>query len=134
MSVRMHVPRVRRRWLVVGLVALLVVFAAYRVLDSPTWIYYYRVLDDRTLVVGTVSGPGASTRVTDVTETPSTATIIVRSLFIQLGPATGGGTPYESVAKLHDPLGSRTVIDGSSGLPVQRANCPPPAVFAPVCP
>ncbi len=130
----MRVPRVRRRWLVVGLVALLVVFVAYRLLDSPTWIYYYRVLDERTLAVQTISGPGASVRVTDVTETTSTVTITVRSFFIQLGPATTEGVPYESIAKLQDPLGSRTVIDGSSGLPVQRAHCPPPDVFAPVCP
>jgi hypothetical protein len=130
----MQVPKVSRRWLVVGVVALLLVFAAYRLLDSPTWIYYYRGLDDRTLVLGTVSGPGAWTRVTDVSETPSTVTITVRSLFIQLGPATAMGVPYESVAKLLDPLGNRNVIDGSSGLPVRRAQCPPPDVFAPVCP
>ena len=109
-------------------------FVAYRLLDSPTWIYYYRVLDDRTLLVGTGTGPGAWVRVTDVAETPSTVTITVRSLYIQLGPTTSEGIAYESVAKLHDPLGSRTVIDASSGLPVQRAHCPPPAVFAPVCP
>ncbi len=133
MSVRMSVPRVRRRWVALALVAL-VAFVAYRLLDSPTWIYYYRVLDDRTLLVGTGTGPGAWVRVTDVAEQPSTVTITVRSIYIQLGPATSEGIPYESVAMLHDPLGSRTVIDASSGLPVQRAHCPPPAVFAPVCP
>jgi hypothetical protein len=129
----MRIRRPRRRWVVLALVVGLV-FIAYRLLDSATWIYYYRALDDRTLVVGTVSGPGAWVRVTSVTETPTTVTITVDSLFIQLGPATAEGVPHESVAKLHDPIDSRTVIDGSSGLPVQRANCPPPAVFAPVCP
>lgn len=129
----MRIRRPRRRWVVLALVVVLV-FVTYRLLDSATWIYYYRVVDDRTLVVGTLTGPGAWVRVTSVTETTTTVTITVSSLFIQLGPSTSLGVPYESVAKLHDPIDSRTVIDGSSGLPVERANCPPPAVFAPVCP
>jgi len=130
----MSIPRVRRRWVVVALVVLLLAAVSYRLLDSPTWIYYYRILDDRTLLAGTTAGPGAWVRVTDVVETPSTVTITVRSLDIQLGPGTAEGVDYESVANLHEPLGGRTVVDGSSGLPVQRAACPPPAVFAPVCP
>lgn len=129
----MRIRRPGRRWVVLALVVVLV-FIAYRLLDGATWIYYYRVVDDRTLVVGTVTGPGAWVRVASVTETPATVTITVSSLFIQVGPSTAGGVPYESEAQLHDPFGSRTVIDGSSGLPVERANCPPPAVFAPVCP
>lgn len=129
----MRIPRPRRRWVVVALVAVLV-FTGYRLLDSATWIYYYRAVDAQTLLVGTDSGPGAWVRVTNVTETPTTVTITVSSLFIQLGPGTAEGVPYESIAKLRDPLGSRTVVDGSSDLPVQRAHCPPPAVFAPICP
>lgn len=129
----MRVPRLRRRWVVLALVAA-VVFTGYRLLDTATWIYYYRVVDDHTLVVGTVSGPGAWARVTSVTETPTTVTIIASNFFFQLGPSTAEGVGYESVAKLRDPIGGRTVIDGSSGLSVQRATCPPPAIFAPVCP
>jgi hypothetical protein len=129
----MRIPKVRRRWLVLALVAALV-FVGYRQLDRATWIYYYRVVDDHTLLVGTVGGPGASVRVTDVTESPTTITIIVTSFFFQLGPSTDMGVSYESVAKLRDPIGGRTVIDGSSGQAVQRATCPPPSYFAPVCP
>jgi hypothetical protein len=132
-AVTMRVPRLRRRWVVLALVAALA-FVGYRQLDTATWIYYYRVVDDHTLLVGTVSGPGASVRVTDVAETPTTVTITVTSFFFQLGPSTAMGVSYESVAKLIDPIGGRTVIDGSSGLSVQRATCPPPAYFAPVCP
>lgn len=131
----MTAVRLRRRWVAVALVVVLVVlvFVAYRLLDSATWIDYYRPLDDRTVAVGTTSGPGAWTRVTSVTETTTTVTITVSSLFVQLGPGTAAGVTYESVATLQDPLGGRTVIDGSSGLPVPRAHCPPPAVFAPTC-
>jgi hypothetical protein len=129
----MRLPKLRRRWVIVALIVVLV-FVGYRLLDSATWIAYYRVVDERTLLVGTVSGPGAWTRVTNVAETPATVAITVSSFFVQLGPGTAEGIAYESVAQLRDPLGDRTVIDGSSGLPVQRATCPPPAVFAPSCP
>ena len=120
----MRLPRPRRRWIVIAVIVIVIVVAVVRLLDSPTRIYSYRVIDDRTLVVETISGPGAHARVTDVTEAPSTVTIIVRSLFIQIGPGTGVGIPYESIAKLRDPLGNRTVIDGSSGLPVERVVTP----------
>ena len=128
----MRLARVRRRWITVAVVLLLVIVAV-RLLDSASWIYYYRVVDDQTLVVGTVTGPGAWTRVTNVTETPATVTITVRSLVVQLGPGTAVGVPVESFAMLHDPIGSRTVIDGSSGVPVLRTRCLPPAYAAPGC-
>jgi hypothetical protein len=131
--VAMRLPRLWRRWVVVVATVLVLAVAAVRSLDSPSWIYYYRVVDERTLVVGTVTGPGAWTRVTSVIETPSTVTITVSSLLVQLGPGTAVGVPVESTAKLRDPIASRTVIDGSSGLPVQRTHCLPPAYFAPGC-
>ena len=127
----MRLPRVRRRWITVAVVLLVV--GAVRLLDGASWIYYYRVVDDRTLVVGTVTGPGAWTRVTGVTETPATVTIIVSSFLIQFGPGTAVGVPVEPVATLHDPIGTRTVIDGSSGLPVLRTRYLPPAYSAPGC-
>ena len=126
-------PRPRRRWVVIVALVVVIVFTAYRLLDTATWIYYYRVVDDQTLLLGTISGEGAQVRVTNVTEAPTSVTITVSNFFVQLGPGSGVGINYESVAKLHDPLGSRTVIDGSSGLSVQRATCPPPAYFATVC-
>jgi hypothetical protein len=128
----MRLPRLRRRWIAVAVV-LVVLVAAVRLLDSASWIYYYRVVDDQTLVVGTITGPGAWTRVTNVTETPATVTIIVSSLLIQFGPGTAVSVPVESFAKLHDPIGTRTVIDGSSGVPVLRTRCLPPAYSAPGC-
>ncbi len=123
----MKVPKVRRRWIVL-LVVIAVVFIGYRLLDTRTFIYAYRVVDDHTLVVGTGSGPGAWVRVTSVSETPATVTIIVSNFYFQLGPSTGLGIEYASVAKLKDPLGSRTVIDGSDGHTVERVTCPSPAV------
>ena len=103
----MNMPRVRRRWIVLAVIVA-VLFTSYRLLDSHTYIYYYRVVDDQHLAVGTVSGPGAWARVTSVTETPTTVTIVVSNFYFQLGPSTGVGIEYESIATLKDPLGSRT--------------------------
>jgi hypothetical protein len=129
--------RTRRRRLVLAAAALLLVgfgtVAVVRALDHPSWIYYYRLEGDRTLVLGTVDGPGANVRVTSVVETPTTVTVTVSPLLIGLGPSAGFGVQYESTATLPDPLGARAVIDGSSGLPVQRTHCPPPSYFAPGC-
>ena len=128
-----RLARSSRRWIVVVAIVIGLAAVAVRSLDSPSWISYYRVVDERTLVVGTVAGPGAWTRVTSVFETPSTVTITVSSLLVRLGPGTSEAVPVESTATLHDPIASRTVIDGSSGLPVQRTHCLPPAYFAPGC-
>ena len=67
---------------------MVLVIVAIHSLDSPSWIYYYRVVDDRTLVLGTVTGQGAMTRVTSVTETPTKVTITVSSLLVQIGAGT----------------------------------------------
>ncbi len=124
--------RVRLYWIAIAVLLILVV-TVRPLLDSASRIYYYRVSDDRTLIVGTVTGPIAWTRVTSIVETPSTVTITVSSLSVQLGPGTALGYNVESVAKLRDPIGSRAVMDGSSGLPVQRTRCLPPIYFAPGC-
>lgn len=129
----MRLPRLWRRWVAVVAVVLVLAVAAVHSLDSPSWIYYYRVVDEHTLVVGTVTGRNAWTRVASVVETPTTVTITVSSLSIQLGPGSTVGIPVESTVKLRDPIASRTVIDGSSGLSVQRTHCLPPVYFAPGC-
>jgi hypothetical protein len=127
----------RRRLLILGAGAILLAglgaVAAVRALDHPSWIYYCRLEGDRTLVLGTVDGPGADVRVTSVIETPTAVTVTVSSLLIELGPSAGFGVQYEPTATLPDPLGARTVIDGSSGLPIQRTHCLPPSYFAPGC-
>jgi hypothetical protein len=125
-------PKVRRRWIVMAVIVVLA-FTAYRMLDARSTIDYYRAVDPQTLMVGTTEGAGAWTRVTSVVETPSTVTITVTSFWFQLGPSTEMAYFAESVARLQQPLGSRTVIDGTTGMPVARASCPPPSILAPGC-
>jgi hypothetical protein len=129
----MRIHRPRRRWYVVVVVAVLAI-ASIRALDGASMIYYYRVVDDQTLAVGTVTGHGAWTRVTGLTETPTTITITVDSLLFQPGAGTSVGVPVESEVTLHDPIGDRSVIDGSSGRSVRRALCLPPSYFSSPCP
>ena len=127
---------IRRRWralVVIGLV-LIVVVLSVRALDHASTIEYYRVVDDQTLAVGTAEGHNAWTRVTALDETPATITVTVSSVTIQLGPGTADALLVETEVKLHDPIGTRSVIDGSSGQPVRRATCPPPSYFASPCP
>jgi hypothetical protein len=128
----MKPPTLRRHWVVLAAVLILAV-AAFRLLDRPSQIFYYRVADDCTLAVGTSEGVGAWTWITDLSETPSTVTITVSSLYVRLGPATDSAVWVESLAKLGDAIGGRTVIDGSSGIPVVRTRCVPPAYLAAGC-
>jgi hypothetical protein len=123
--------RLRRRWLVLALVVVLVLVSA-RLLDRAVPIMYYRVTEARTVVVGTLTGPGAWTRLSSVVETPSTVTISVSALQAPL-PGTDVGYTLELVVKLQDPLGTRSVVDSSSRAQVQRTRCLPPSYFAPGC-
>ena len=109
-----------------AIVLLLVLDATIHNLDSAQSIVYYRLVGDRTLVVATVTGHGAWTRVTGLSETPSTVTITVSSFIVQIGAGTAEGVPVESTVTLHEPLGGRTVVDGSSGEPVRETQCVPP--------
>lgn len=94
-------------------------------------ISYYRLVGEQTIVIGTISGPGAWTRVTALMETTSSVTIGVSALRAPL-PGTGENA-LELIVTLRDPLDSRTVIDASSGLAVPRTRCLPPAADLALC-
>lgn len=95
-------------------------------------IDYYRVVDQQIVVIGTITGAGAWTRVTGVTETPSTVTITVSSLLAPL-PGSAAGNGLEFVLKLREPIAGRAVVDGSSGLRVRWTRCLPPVFLGPGC-
>ena len=93
--------------------------------------YYARVVDDHTLVIGTVSGPGVWTRVTSVQEASDRVVIGVSSLRAPL-PGTGDDVT-ELTVHLVELIGAKTVIDANTGLDVPRTHCLPPAYLAPGC-
>ena len=96
--------------------------------DLAMRIDYYRVVDQHTIVVGAETEAARETRVTSVVETTTTVTITVRELPspIRKGGTGVGGDGIELIVKLRDPLGSRTVVDGSSGEVVAFTRCLPP--------
>src|SRR3954470_373101 len=117
----------RRRWIALGVV-LLLIFVSVRGLDRPTPIWYYRVVNDRTLALGLVSGPGTWTRLTRSEERIDTITLGADSL---TAPLPGYGDDLiEITITLNDPIGAKSVIDASSGLVVPRTRCLPPAYLA----
>ncbi len=126
----MTLSKPRWRFIIAAIVLVLTV-AAFRLGDARAPIFYYRVIDNHTVVVGTVTGPWTWTRVTTLTETPSSVTIGVNSLSAPLAGA--GDNAVELTVVLHDPIDGRTVTDANAGLPVQLAHCPP-AYLVGTCP
>ena len=108
-----------------------VVLVAIKGLDQPMPFSYARVVDDHTLVIGTVSGPGTWTRVTSVQEGSDRIVIGVSHLRAPL-PGTGDDL-MELTVHLGEPIGEKTVMDASTGLDVPRTHCMPPAYMAPGC-
>jgi hypothetical protein len=123
--------KLRRRWVILVVVVVLAI-AWVRLLDRAMPISYYRVVDAQTIVLGSLTGRGAWTRLTSVAETPTAVTVTVSSLLAPL-PGTAEGYSLELLVKLHDPLGSRPVVDGSNGDTVARTRCLLPGYFAPGC-
>lgn len=110
-------PRLRRRWVVLGIVMVLALGFVLE-LDQPVQLESYRVLDPQTLVVIGYGSPRAWTHVTGVTETDQTVTIAVNAFTFELGPGTASAARLYVPVYLSEPLGSRAVIDGSTGQPI----------------
>ena len=117
----MKLPRIRRRWVVLVAVLILVV-ATLRLLFQPLTLESYRMLDPQSLVVLGHGAPGAWTSVSNVSETEATVTINVDTFtFRPPLPGTNIGAPLEVGVQLEAPLAGRTVIDGSTGQEVPEA-------------
>ena len=110
----MKVPKVRRRWVALAVV-IVILLATLRLLYQPLTLESYRTLDPQTLVVVGYGARDAWTRVSDVSETQSTVTVSVDKFTFQPLPGTTLGAPIEVEVRLDAPLAGRTVIDGSTG-------------------
>lgn len=80
---------------------------------GPQPIDWYRLdtPDSMTVTISTCANPWI--RVTDVTETPSSVTVVVRAFCLQLGPGTAAAYRHDLSVHLTQPLGSRLVYDGT---------------------
>lgn len=115
-------PRGGRPWLVAaGVVA--AAGAVFAVMDRPAPLDYYRLVGDRTIVVHTITGRATWTRVSSVSESPTSVVVTVRSFRIPFVPASGVGIPIEFVITLEAPLGDRTVVDAATGAAVRPSRC-----------
>lgn len=77
----------------------------------------YRRSGDTTIVVEGERGGGDWSRVMSVEESPTSVTVIVRTLSVPLLPRSAVGYPTEFTIRLSQPLGDRIVTDGMSELP-----------------
>jgi hypothetical protein len=110
--------RRRRRLAIAVAIVVILVVGEVVLLDSDVPIDSYRAGSNNTLTVLAESEPSLWARVTSVEETADSVTVRVKSVRAPL-PSTGGDREF--MLTLQAPLGSRTVIDGSSGVAVRPA-------------
>lgn len=109
----------RRRAVVLGVIALLVVAGAVRLAVTPTYIAGYAVLDDFNIAVQVTGGHPTWRAVTTLTETSTTVTLGISEASLQLGPGFDDDIAYVAV-RLASPLADRTVVDAGSGEAIRR--------------
>jgi len=125
------VPRVTRTLAILVLAVLAIAAGAELLLDKPSSIDVYRVVDQRTLVLVTHSGWLDWTRVTSVVETPTSVTIQLKDFRWDFFLPGTGGQPTDFTVTLSAPLGDRQVIDASTGQPIRRQQSDPASVASP---
>ncbi len=120
-GISVKIPRSRRGWsvLAITLVATLVVV---RMLDQPLALESYRLVDPQSVVVTGYGTTSAWTRVTGLAESETTVTISVNSFEITgFLPHTDAADRIEIEVRLDAPLGSRDVVDGSTGMSIPES-------------
>jgi len=103
--------------LISAAVVIAIVAGAARLAMTQTPIVGYRPVDDFNLAIQ-VTGDQPQWRGATISETDSTVTIDLREIWFH-GPGFDDTIAYVLV-RLQQPLGTRTVVDASSGLPVRR--------------
>lgn len=105
--------RIPLRWLALVPIALVAIWIVLTF--RPGELTSYRVLDERTLSVNIQTGPSAWVGITGVTETDASVLIDSRTLGMPL-PLAGFEKLSTFTVQLHEPLGSRHVLDATRGL------------------
>jgi hypothetical protein len=111
-----------RLWILVPAILVIValsglVFWILRPGGTPLVLDYYRIVDADSINVGTSTGAGVETRVTNVLETSDSVTITVQRFQQVFGLTRGGTHPIELTVDLDQPVGDRRVFDPHHEVP-----------------
>jgi hypothetical protein len=110
----------RRRRLFIGAIVVVLVIAAVRVAITPLFVAGYRVIDDQNLALEVIGANPTWRAITVQTETPSDVTIGISEISLQIGPGFGDERVGYVVVNLTESLGSRRVLDASTGAEIPR--------------
>ena len=109
-----------RRRLAIAAIVLLVVLGGLRLAVTQTYVHGYRLVDDYNIAL-LVTGANPTWRaVTELQETPTEVTVRISEMSLRLGPGSGDERPGEVAITLRDPLGTRRVVDASTGIEIWR--------------
>jgi hypothetical protein len=109
----------RRRLLVVATVAL-VALAVMRLAIRPTHVFGYREIDDYNIALQVIGASPVWRGLTEQSETSSTVIVAVSHVTFQFGAGFGDERIAYLAVRLGEPLGSRQVIDATSGTAIPR--------------
>lgn len=109
-----------RRRLVVAAIVLIVVAAGPRLAITETYSAGYRVIDDYNIAIQVTGAHPTWRAVTELDETPTAIWIGISEISLQLGPGFGDERITYVNVTLNDPLGTRPVIDASTGNAIPR--------------
>jgi hypothetical protein len=110
----------KRRWLFIAAIVVVVVIAAVRLAITPTFVGGYRMIDDYNLALEVTGANPTWRAITAQTETPSDVTIGINEISLRFGAGFGDERIAYVVVTLSDQLGARRVVDASSGAEIPR--------------
>jgi hypothetical protein len=110
----------RRRRLVAAAIVLVVIAAGLRLAITPTYTPGYRVVDDFNIAIQVTGAAPTWRAVTDLDQTASDVRIRISEMSLHLAPGSGDERIAYVIVTLNDPLGTRPVIDASTGNAIPR--------------
>ena len=110
----------KRRWLFVVAIIVVLVIAAVRLAITPTFVSGYRVIDDYNLALQVTGATPTWRAITVEAETPSDVTIGISEMSLRFGAGSGDERISYVVVTLTNPLGTRRVLGAFNGVEIPR--------------
>ena len=109
----------RRRLITVAVIAALVI-TAVRLAVTAVFVAGYRVIDDYNIALEVTGAQPTWRAITAQTETTAEIAIGLSEISLQFGPGFGDERIAYVVVNLRDPIGTRRVVDASTGAEIPR--------------